>query len=117
MFPFSEKILSELEEFDRLKQQRFAPGQQVIVTGNGGQSLSSATSKGYHNLEVGKTYTVIKEEFFHLKKQQYKNEGRLYSVGENNGKGHSQNVFAFDLEPVFIPKKTMASLYCDLPDI
>lgn len=117
MFPFSEKILSELEEFDRLKQQRFAPGQQVIVTGNGGQSLSSAISKGYHDLKVSKTYTVIKEEVFHLKNNLYKDEGRLYRIGEYNGKGHSQNVFAFDLQPVPVPQKTMASLYCDLPDI
>lgn len=102
---------------ERLKKQTFLPRQQVVVSGNGESSRDSATSKGYHNLEVGKTYTVIKEEFFHLKRQQYKNEGRLYSVGEDNGKGHSQNVFAFDLEPVFIPKKTMSSLYCDLPDI
>lgn len=98
---------------ERLKKQTFLPRQQVMVTGNGQRTIL----KDYHDLEVGKTYTVIKEEFFHLKNNLYKDGGRLYTIGENNGKGHSQNVFAFDLEPVFIPKKTMASLYCDLPDI
>lgn len=98
---------------ERLKKQTFLPRQQVTVTGNGQRTML----KGYHDLEVGKTYTVIKEEFFHLKNNLYKDGGRLYTIGENNGKGHSQNVFAFDLEPVFVPKKTMASLYCDLPDI
>ena len=98
---------------ERLKNQTFLRGQQVVVTGNGQRTIL----KGYHDLEVGKTYTVIKEDFFHLKNIRYKDEGRLYTIGENNGKGHSQNVFAFDLEPVFVPKKTMASLYCDLPDI
>ena len=98
---------------ERLKNQTFLRGQQVVVTGTGQRTIL----KGYHDLEVGKTYTVIKEDFFHLKNIRYKDEGRLYTIGENNGKGHSQNVFAFDLEPVFVPKKTMASLYCDLPDI
>lgn len=102
---------------ERLKKQTFLPRQQVVVSGNGQRPLSSTILKGYHDLEVGKTYTVIKEEFFHLKNNLYKDGGRLYTIGEYNGKGHSQNVFAFDLQPVTVPQKTMASLYCDLPDI
>ena len=107
-----------MQDFEHSKQQSFSPGQKVVVIGNGERSKNRATSNGYHRLKVAETYFIIKEEFFHLNNSKYKNEGRLYEVSKSkNDNSYSQNVFAFDLEPVFVPKKVMANFHCDLPNI
>ncbi len=107
-----------MEEFEQLKGQSFVPKQQVIVTGNGQRSKNSAVSNGYHRLKIGETYFIVAEQFFHQNNLRYREEGRLYEVSKNkNNNWGSQNVFAFDLQPVFTPQKTMANLYCDLPNI
>ena len=107
-----------MEKFDNLKKQSFVPKQQVIVTGNGQRSKNSAVSNGYHRLKVGETYFIIAEQFFHQNNLRYREEGRLYEVSKDKDNNqYSQNVFAFDLQPVLIPQKTMANLYCYLPNI
>ena len=117
MFPFSEKILSELEEFDRLKQQRFTPGQQVLITGNGQRSLNSYLSSGYrHFFDKKGVYFVVGEES--NPGPQYEGQGRLYIVKDVTKNDFTQSIFAFDLKPAFNSlAKPRAILENGLPNI
>ena len=117
MFPFSEKNLSVIEEFDRLKEQRFAPGQQVLVTGNGQRSLSSYLSSGYHHFfDKTGVYIIVREE--RNPGSQYEGQGRLYLVKDETKNNYTQSIFAFDLKPAFnSPSRPTGALENSLPNI